>query len=77
MPRSWTALGVALTAALLSSVASSMAGAADPESCKPVRFSDVGWTDITATTAAASVVLEGLGYEPSARSWPCRSPMPA
>ena len=25
--------------------------AAEPESCKTVRFSDVGWTDITATTA--------------------------
>ena len=41
-----------------------LAHAADPESCKAVRFSDVGWTDITSTTAAASVVLEGLGYEP-------------
>ncbi len=40
--------------------------AGDPESCKTVRFSDVGWTDITATTALASVVLEGLGYEPEA-----------
>ncbi len=39
--------------------------AADPESCKSVRFSDVGWTDITATTAAASVVLDALGYDPS------------
>ena len=38
--------------------------AADPESCKTVTFSDVGWTDITATTATASVVLEALGYEP-------------
>ena len=38
--------------------------AADPDSCKAVRFSDVGWTDITATTATASVVLEALGYEP-------------
>jgi glycine betaine/proline transport system substrate-binding protein len=38
--------------------------AADPESCRVVRFSDVGWTDITATTAAASEVLRGLGYEP-------------
>jgi hypothetical protein len=26
-------------------------------------FGDVGWTDITATTAATSVVLEALGYE--------------
>ncbi len=31
--------------------------------CETVRFSDVGWTDITATTATASVVLEALGYE--------------
>lgn len=42
----------------------SIAQAGDPESCKAVVFSDVGWTDITATTASASVVLEGLGYEP-------------
>lgn len=40
--------------------------AGDPDSCKAVRFSDVGWTDITATTAATSVVLSGLGYEPNA-----------
>jgi glycine betaine/proline transport system substrate-binding protein len=38
--------------------------ASEHEACKAVRFSDVGWTDITATTAAASVVLEALGYEP-------------
>ena len=40
--------------------------AAEPASCKTVRFSDVGWTDITATTALTSVVLEGLGYAPKA-----------
>ena len=28
-----------------------------------VTFSDVGWTDITATTAATTTVLEALGYE--------------
>ncbi|WP_048648421.1 choline ABC transporter substrate-binding protein [Nitratireductor soli] len=38
--------------------------AADPEACKSVTFSDVGWTDITATTATATVLLEGLGYAP-------------
>ncbi len=38
----------------------------DAQSCKAVRFSDVGWTDITATTAAASVVLDAIGYEPEA-----------
>jgi glycine betaine/proline transport system substrate-binding protein len=31
--------------------------------CDTVTFSDVGWTDITATTAATSIVLEALGYE--------------
>jgi glycine betaine/proline transport system substrate-binding protein len=38
--------------------------AADPDSCKEVRFSDVGWTDIQATTGIATVLLKGLGYEP-------------
>lgn len=33
------------------------------DGCRTVRFSDVGWTDITATTALTTVVLEGLGYE--------------
>ncbi|AOF91244.1 choline ABC transporter substrate-binding protein [Sinorhizobium sp. RAC02] len=37
--------------------------AAEAESCGKVRFSDVGWTDITATTATATVVLKSLGYE--------------
>jgi glycine betaine/proline transport system substrate-binding protein len=31
--------------------------------CETIVFSDVGWTDITATTAATTVVLEALGYE--------------
>jgi glycine betaine/proline transport system substrate-binding protein len=52
------AMGVSL-------VASGAALAADPATCKPVRFADVGWTDITATTATASVILTALGYEPS------------
>lgn len=34
-------------------------------SCDVVRFSDVGWTDITATTAATTAVLDALGYETS------------
>ena len=33
------------------------------DQCDTVRFSDVGWTDITATTATASVVLESMGYK--------------
>src|SRR5919106_3949503 len=51
-------LGVAIL------LAGGAAQAADPESCQTVRFSDVGWTDITSTTAATSVVLRGLGYQP-------------
>lgn len=32
-------------------------------SCNTVRFSNVGWTDIAATTATTSLVLQGLGYQ--------------
>lgn len=49
-----------LRPALMALLLASPAFAAD---CDRVTFSDVGWTDITATTAAASVVLEALGYE--------------
>ncbi len=48
-------------------ISAAMAGsafAAEPESCKAVRFADVGWTDIQVTTGATSVVLEALGYQP-------------
>lgn len=41
--------------------------AADQESCRTVRMADVGWTDITSTTAVASVVLEALGYTPQSQ----------
>lgn len=53
--------------AVAAAVASAMAVpalAAEPESCKTVRFADVGWTDIQVTTGATSVVLEALGYQP-------------
>ena len=42
------AAAAGLAALFLTSAA---AVAAEPDSCKAVRFSDVGWTDITATTA--------------------------
>ncbi|MCF4129960.1 choline ABC transporter substrate-binding protein (plasmid) [Methylobacterium sp. SyP6R] len=44
------------------------AAAADPAACKTVRFADVGWTDITATTALASRILVGLGYTPKTQT---------
>jgi glycine betaine/proline transport system substrate-binding protein len=48
-------------------LASGAAFAGDPDSCKAVRLSDVGWTDIQATTGVASVLLAALGYEPDVK----------
>lgn len=58
-----TVLVAAMAATLLAGANPALA-AGDPASCKQVRFSDVGWTDITSTTAATSLVLEALGYQP-------------
>jgi glycine betaine/proline transport system substrate-binding protein len=49
--------------ASLTSVLALLAAGAAHADCGTVTFSDVGWTDITATTAATTVVLEALGYE--------------
>jgi glycine betaine/proline transport system substrate-binding protein len=51
-----------LRSALSAVALTAVAGAAWAD-CDTVTFSDVGWTDITATTAATTVVLEALGYE--------------
>ncbi|MCJ8519412.1 choline ABC transporter substrate-binding protein [Rhizobium tarimense] len=56
-------LKILLTGAISVFALTQVATAAEPESCGTVRFSDVGWTDITATTATASVLLQALGYE--------------
>jgi glycine betaine/proline transport system substrate-binding protein len=53
--------GLALAATLSAGVS---AAAADPASCRIVRFSDIGWTDVTATTGLASALVRMLGYEP-------------
>lgn len=39
------------------------ASAAEAASCSTVHFADVGWTDITSTTATASILLKALGYD--------------
>ncbi|EKF17448.1 choline ABC transporter substrate-binding protein [Nitratireductor pacificus] len=57
-------LQASIVLGLAASLGTGTALAADPEACKSVTFSDVGWTDITATTATATVLLEGLGYAP-------------
>ncbi|WP_027855429.1 choline ABC transporter substrate-binding protein [Marinobacterium litorale] len=51
------------TTATLSLALGTPLAASAAEQCSTVRFSDVGWTDITATTAITSEVLEGLGYD--------------
>ena len=60
-----TTLAGFATASLMSLGLQSTAWAAEEASCKTVRFADVGWSDIAATTGMASVVLEGLGYKPT------------
>lgn len=58
------AKSVLATTALLSLSAFTTAQAADPATCSAIKFADIGWTDITATTALTSTVLQGLGYKP-------------
>jgi len=41
------------------------ATATDPPSCQIVRLPDIGWTDVTATTAVFSSLLKRLGYQPT------------
>ena len=48
--------------AALAAALSLAAGGAWAE-CGTITFADVGWTDITATTAAATAVLDAMGYE--------------
>jgi glycine betaine/proline transport system substrate-binding protein len=50
--------------AVSTAVLSSTARADDAALCGTPRFSDVGWTDISATTAIAGGILEALGYKP-------------
>ena len=48
---------------LIAAVATLAMGGTAAAECDSVSFSDVGWTDITSTTAATTLVLEALGYE--------------
>ena len=56
-----TTFRLGLAACLL--LAAAPARAADPESCRTVRMSDPGWTDITSTNGVAGVLLDALGYQ--------------
>jgi glycine betaine/proline transport system substrate-binding protein len=50
---------------LLLACAVQAASSADPPSCRTVRFSDVGWTDVTSTTALTAQLLRDIGYAPA------------
>ncbi len=41
------------------------AGPGDPPACQSVRLADIGWTDVTATTAVFSGLLRRIGYKPT------------
>jgi glycine betaine/proline transport system substrate-binding protein len=61
-----SSLIVLLASALLASAALAQAAPSpDPPNCQSVRFSDVGWTDVTSTTALANELLRSIGYSPS------------
>lgn len=67
-PAGWTrfCIAVVLLACTLATPSQSRAAAAsggDPPACQTVRLSDVGWTDVTATTATVSALLRHLGYQ--------------
>ena len=51
------------SALLATTVALAFSGSAFAAGCDKVTFSDVGWTDITSTTAVTSAILTALGYE--------------
>ncbi|KJY82707.1 glycine/betaine ABC transporter substrate-binding protein [Vibrio galatheae] len=52
-----------MTKTLTTLAISSFAMNAYANQCETVRFADVGWTDITATTAVTSELLKGMGYK--------------
>jgi glycine betaine/proline transport system substrate-binding protein len=54
-----------IAAFLAAFTAGAPALASDPPSCRTVRFADIGWTDITSTTALVSRILQGIGYAPT------------
>src|SRR5208282_4994978 len=60
--------GLAAAGCLALLAAFGPAEAADPArelaACRVVRLADIGWTDVTATTALFAHLIRDLGYEP-------------
>lgn len=61
------ALAVAVGTSMVLGGSLGASAASVPEACRSVTMADVGWTDIQATTGLASVVLQGLGYQPDVK----------
>ncbi|HUA90085.1 MAG TPA: choline ABC transporter substrate-binding protein, partial [Steroidobacteraceae bacterium] len=57
----WVLLGAGL---LGSCTVRAAPPAPDPPQCRVVRMPDIGWTDVTATTAVFSELLRRIGYQP-------------
>src|ERR1700676_4396498 len=55
---------VFLIAVLAALLLAAPAQAVEAASCRTVRLADIGWTDVTTTTALLNSVLRDLGYEP-------------
>lgn len=52
-----------LAGLVMTMMATVAAQAGEPEACKAVRMSDLGWTDIGLTNASAETILNTLGYQ--------------
>ena len=53
---------IVAAAGVLLMLAGSPARAAEPATCRAVRLSDIGWVDVSATTALTALILKDLGY---------------
>lgn len=51
------------TAITICSILTTPASAVEPDQCRKVTFADTGWSDVTAITALATTILQGLNYE--------------
>lgn len=59
----WKQARLAVPGLILTASLSAPVQAAEADSCKLVRMSDPGWTDITTTNAIAGLLLDALDYQ--------------
>ena len=66
------ALFALLAWAAATQAADPVAPMGDPPQCQTVRLSDIGWTDVTATTAVFSALLKRSATSRQSRCSRCR-----